>query len=343
MSYLYFWKDGNAYRFTEGSLATPKELITVDEPAISSVRNNGTTTIHLNLAAVDPTVGNRRLVEDFEQFLVDEKITEVTPMSGMFKVLVDTVIYDANRNVINEGVKIHGIAGNTAVTLLGISNDDELEYTFVKNFQLHIPYMFPTIASGITMQRKAPRYIRIRNISIIGGFLTEGTHDSVKVLNQTLLDHTISPVSPTLEAVREDGVLMFSADNIGVIDLIEAPTTIDLSMDINVGGLLQVFDESKIAKILVDNMNENPDTPTDPVDPDNPGGGCQCEEDKFFEKYERTASNNPKAGLVVSDADYAAGNYSGVAYPYSDVVVDIPDITVGEYVEYVKSLVLMSL
>lgn len=354
MSYVYAWADSKACKFPSVDLITELDQTFGEEPIISAVRDLNTTTITVNLLDNKTGMTNQEYYEEFLNTLIEKKVTDLTYVKNNFKIFVDTVIYDAKRQVIDEGIKIHNIDAKNVARLLAVDRNSDCQYIPQKKFSLHIPYTFPVYRTGITSERKSPRYIRIRNISIFAE-INQSNSNGIKKLNQTLLDQTISPVSPTIQAAKEDMVEIYNSCNVnlGVIDLITSPRTIDLNIEIALEGFVYAYDEVDIQKILTDNKNQGgtvnpdpdpgPDDPDQPVDPDNPDCPCGCDENNYFAQFERCSKDDVHAGIVVNDTEYNSGTHQGLCYAYSQVVKDIPDIKVGEYVKYVESIVITCL
>lgn len=354
MSYVYAWADSKACKFPSVDLITELDQTFGEEPIISAVRDLNTTTITVNLLDNKTGMTNQEYYEEFLNTLIEKKVTDLTYVKNNFKIFVDTVIYDAKRQVIDEGIKIHNIDAKNVARLLAVDRNSDCKYIPQKKFSLHIPYTFPVYRTGITSERKSPRYIRIRNISIFAE-INQSNSNGIKKLNQTLLDQTISPVSPTIQAAKEDMVEIYNSCNVnlGVIDLITSPRTIDLNIEIALEGFVYAYDEVDIQKILTDNKNQGgtvnpdpdpgPDDPDQPVDPDNPDCPCGCDENNYFAQFERCSKDDVHAGIVVNDTEYNSGTHQGLCYAYSQVVKDIPDIKVGEYVKYVESIVITCL
>lgn len=354
MSYVYAWADSKACKFPSVDLITELDQTFGEEPTVSAVRDLNTTTITVNLLDNKTGMTNQEYYEEFLNTLIEKKVTDLTYVKNNFKIFVDTVIYDAKRQVIDEGIKIHNIDAKNVARLLAVDRNSDCQYIPQKKFSLHIPYTFPVYRTGITSERKSPRYIRIRNISIFAE-INQSNSNGIKKLNQTLLDQTISPVSPTIQAAKEDMVEIYNSCNVnlGVIDLITSPRTIDLNIEIALEGFVYAYDEVDIQKILTDNKNQGgtvnpdpdpgPDDPDQPVDPDNPDCPCGCDENNYFAQFERCSKDDVHAGIVVNDTEYNSGTHQGLCYAYSQVVKDIPDIKVGEYVKYVESIVITCL
>lgn len=352
MSYVYAWADSKACKFPSVDTVFELNQDSGEQPVISAIRNLDTTTVTINVLGNKLNTGNAEYYEEFLNTLSSENVTEITNVKNTYKIFIDAVIYDAKRSILEEGIKIHNIDASDTVRLLEVDRNGNCEYIPQKRFNLHVPYTFPVVRTGITSARKTPRYIRIRNITIMAEVDVSGSN-GIKKLNQTLLDKTISPVSPTIQQAKSDMIEIFNSYdiNFGVIDLINPPRTIDLELDITIEGFVHTYDENDINQIIQENIN-NGETPTDPPDepdepgpddPDNPGCGCGCDENNYFAQFERCSKDDMLAGIVVTDTEYNSGTHQGLCYAYSTVAKDIADIKVGEYVKYVESIIITCL
>ena len=319
----------------------------VENLSVHSTRSNGSISIAYDLFNEVNSDTNRIRYEDFLNFLKEKKVTAMTLMNNTYKIFVDVVIYDASKQVIEEGIKIHEVSAEDMVKLYEVSSTSELQYVFTKKFHTVVPCNVAnahTRTFGINGRQRVPRYVRIRNISIRADYKKpENTNEVVK-LNQTLIDTTISRVSPTISDVKEKMIEIYNScgTNLAIIDIGSGyPRSIELDISVTLDGFIVPYNDVEINKIIDENIGEEepeptPPGPDDPDDPDNPG--CDCSE--FFSQYERCSENDVEAKVVVADADY---DPEGDCYKYSDVKKDIPDIKVGEYVKYVESLVICAL
>ena len=354
MSYVFAWADSKACKFPSVDSITEIDQTYGDQPVISAVKDINTTTITVNMLENKTGMTNQEYYEEFLNTLIENKVTELVLLKNNYKIFVDTVIYDNKRQIIDEGIKIHNIDASNVARLLAVDRNSDCQYIPQKKFSLHIPYTFPVYRTGITSERKTPRYIRIRNISIFAE-IDAANSNGVKKLNQTLLDQTISPVSPIIESAKENMVEIYNSYdvNFGVIDLVNPPRTIDLNIEISLEGFVYAYDDVDIQKILTDNKNQggttdpdpgtDPDDPDQPDNPDDPDCPCGCDDNNFFAQFERCDKEHVHAGLVVTDSEYNSGTHEGLCYAYSQVVKDIPDIQVGEYVQYVESVIVSCL
>jgi hypothetical protein len=87
-----------------------------------------------------------------------------------------------------------------------------------------------------------------------------------------------------------------------------------------------------------DSGKTDPDAPVTPSDNPKPADGDFDPDDNgWFDFYERCTSKSPGRLLVVEDAIPAASYSSKTMIRKSNVIKDIPDIKVGEYVLYRES------
>lgn len=316
--------------------------------SVHSSRTNGVVNIIYDLFNTANSDSNRIRYEDYLSFLKDKLVTNLTLMNNTYKVFVDIVIYDESKKVIEEGIKIHEITASDLVKLYDVDSSSELKYVFNKKFHCVIPCNVANSnvkTFGINARQKVPKYVRIRNISIRGEYKDPDNTNGIMKLNQTLIDTTISRISPTISDVKDKMIEVYNSagTNLAVIDIGTGyPRSINIEINVTVDGFMVPFDEIEINKILVENEETlNPDPSPDPGPDSGPDpGGDDDEGSLFFAQYERCSKTDAQARVVVADADYKD---DGTCYKLSEVQKDIPDIKVGEYVKYVESLVVLSL
>ena len=134
------------------------------------------------------------------------------------------------------------------------------------------------------------------------------------------------------------------------------PRKITLDLHLILGNVIVAYDEQNITDILLENINGKYED-KDPDPKPNPSPGDGDEEDKpilpkpdekedadgkydadnngFYYYYERCLESNPGALLVVEDAIPDNKYDKDTMIRHEKVVLDIPDISTGDYVRYV--------
>lgn len=350
MKKFYFWsKDYGALQFPISK--TQPKLIADDFgdlPIVSSVRDMNTVNIKVSATSNLEYTKNQTLFEKFLLNITTENVKVITKMTNKFKVFVDFVIYDENRNIVEEGVKIHQIdCISDTVRLFDADSDNICNYINEKQFSANISLLSPGCQQNVNTRGillKSPiKFLRIRQVMIGAQIEQSSTPNGVAAINRTIMDKVIHYTSPTIDDIKDECVIIYNsyASSFGTIDFGMAPRMVNLELYISVSGFLSVSKdgEKKISDALY--KNNHPDEPDIPDVPDTPN--VPDEPSEYFSQFERCSEDNPKAGKVISDIEYDEGQYEGRCYPYSKVVLDISDINIGEYVEYVESLILSSL
>ena len=343
---LFAIVSGKACKFPMKSIAVNKiENQMGLVPTMTSSRNGSNVKISVKLFQDSMTSTNQTSYDDFITFLKENKVKELLKMTDTYKVFVDYVVYDGTMKIIEEGIKIHDMDAYNIIRLLPVDVNNIPEHKFGKEMKGVVPFRYTPVHSlGILTTAEHPRYFRIKSISVMAEVDHPTTSDYKSKLNQTLIDTTISPWSPTISDIRNEMVEIFRSNAMtsSVIDLGTSYTTLtELEISVSVlDGLFIPYTEEGIDLVLKENAGSEGEggevkPPTPPCPP--------CEEDKFFAAYERCNKNDADAGIVVSDKDFDEGHYTGKAFKYSDVVKNIPDIQIGEYVEYIESLVIMNI
>lgn len=328
----------------DNKLEVTRAITEDEEPLISAVKINDTMTIKVNVDGTTESGTNMTLYDELIQKIKTEKIILLTQLTNRFKIFVDVAIYDSKKVAIEEGVKIHDITAEDEIQLHSVDENNDLAYNIVKTFKITLPYAYPPVRTGITSERRAPKYIRIRNIAIYAE-TTNANTNLIRKLSQTLLDTTISTVSPTIMQAKEEMVEIYNSSdlNFSVIQLSGSPRSIDLELKVAIDGFVIPYDDTTIINLINDNI-ENYDKNHDGIpddeqyiDPEDPD---EDDDDNYFEYWVLCSSLDPKRQLVVADDDYDETATDPVQAKYSDVVVDLPNVTVGEWVRLERTLII---
>lgn len=312
--------------------------------SVTATKNVATTVIEVDVASSSTRnpISNQSLFDELISCLKKQKISEMVKMTNNYKVFLTLTIYDANKKVLEDGIRIHPLEASDVYIVGSIDKDNDINCIKGKKFSIHLPIMFPKTSIGVVRtDSRAPKYVRIKGIEVMAVKDDENSTEVIKSLNQTILDRSLPQNSPSLSAVEENMVRLWSSYQDGVsfnvVSLTNSPLSLDLRINILLAGYTEVYDDSIITTILEKNEKETatPGSPDNPITP-KPG------DNDFFSQYERHESTYPGAGIVVADEDYSETIKVKNCFRYSDVVEDIPDIQVGEYVAYVESLVISS-
>lgn len=344
--YAYFGGKVCCLPIIDNKLEVTRAITEDEEPIISAVKINDLMRINVNIDATKNQFNNMTIYEDLIRRIKTEKIISLLKLTNRFKVFVDFAIYDAKKAAIEEGVKIHDITAEDEIQLHAVDENNDLCYNVVKTFKIRLPYSYPVIRTGITSERKAVKYIRIKNISIYAETDDRNTN-AIRKLSQTLLDTTISTVSPTILQAKEQMVEIYNSSdiNFSVIKCVESPRTIDLEIKVALDGFTIPYDDTTIINLIEGNINtydkNKNGIPDDEegYDPDH-GDEPDEEESNYFEYYERCTANDPKAQLVVSDDSYDETATNPKEAKYSDVIKDIPNVAIGDWVRFERILII---
>lgn len=309
---------------------------------------------------------NKAMYQDMVEALKYHLITQVDTIQNFYKMTIDYSLYDGNGKEIDHSISIQNIKPVDAMVPLGIAKNNELVYRFVKKFEKQIDFRFRDgLPYGIMRQPNHKFILRINNINIY-----QDT-DTVEERHKSMEERPFKYGSHTIESSLEYTKLVFSSKEQGIeytpIELTYVPRLIEFGVEILLDNFIMVYDDGEINKILEENlwikngkddgMNPDPgeECPCPPKDPEwdvDDGDDCPCIPSPPVEEppkpecpckpspdiegrgyyYERTTFEKPGALLVVEDK-YPDSLYDEKCLVRkSDVIEDIPYITIGDYV-----------
>lgn len=353
MNKLYFWSDKyGGLVFPPSSFCTELNSDDFgDLPMVSMSSDRNRVDINISISNNISYVNNGTWTAKFLDNITTQKAESLVKMTNFFKLFVDFAIYDEKKNIIEEGVKIHPIDDiKDAIRIFSVDDNNQCNYIREKYVKTQIDLYGPGEPCpsnlrqiGSILTKPSIKYIRIRRIMIGVNMVPESGPKGIYHLNKTIIDKTIHPISPTTDDIKNQFIMIYDSagSSFNPINVGDNARTVSLSIKVSIAGFFEVTKttEKLINDIIYRNVHgEDPDEPDNPVNPPEPGTSGE-----YFSQFERCDRDNPKAGLVISDIDYEEGNYEGLCYPYSKVIQDISDIEIGEYVEYVESLAILSL
>lgn len=298
---------------------------------------------------------NRGLYEAMTDKLVTDKVTEIHKIANHFLVYVDYSIYNDNGQEINHSCSTKRIEAIDAILPLGVAFNNELVYRRVKAFNPKITFTVTNhIPFGVMESSYGKKYtMKVNDVCIlqsIDAFNSEcfNIHNSIEGNSYGIDSHTIG-------TLLKDNIPVYSSAaskiDLGEFTISFYPRKITLDLHCILANLIVAYDDQNIKDILIENMNhkypdpgEDPDTgePGDDDDPvfpepdDKPSadGKYDPDENGFYHYYERCLKTTPSALLVVED-EIPDNKYDpDKMIRQKDVILDVPDIQVGDYVLY---------
>lgn len=309
---------------------------------------------------------NKAMYQEMVSALKYHLITQIDTIQNFYKMTVDYSLFTKNGKELEHSITVQNIKPVDAMVPLGIAKNNELVYRFVKKFEKQIDFRFKDgLPYGIMRQPHDKFILKINNINIY-----QDT-DTVEERHKSMEERPFKYGSHTIESSLEYTRLVFSSKEQGIeytpIELNYIPRLIEFGVEILLDNFIVVYDDNEISKILQENIwikNGNGDTidpdpgeecPCPPKDPDwdvdddmdvcpcpkpepepAPKPDCPCKPSPDIKDrgyyYVRATFEKPCARLVVED-QYPESIYNDKCMARkSDVIIDIPNISIGDYV-----------
>ena len=302
---------------------------------------------------------NRGLYQVMTAALKEQKITEIPKISNHFLVYIDYTIYNEHDQEINHSCSTKRVEAMDGILPLGVAFNNELVYRRIKLFNPKVVFAVTNrIPFGVMESSYGKKYtMKINDVCIlqsIDSYTAEcfNTHNSIEGNSYDYQSHTIG-------TLLKDHIPVYSsaADKIdlGEFTVSFYPRKITLDLHCVLANLIVAYDEQNIKDILIENMNQKYPDPGEDPDPGEPGedddpifppeddkpsadGEYEPDEDGFYHYYERCLQTTPNALLVVEDAIPDNKYDPDTMIRQKDVLLDVPDILVGDYVLYCTAL-----
>lgn len=343
---IYTKVDGQYYKVNQ-STATPSKIYNMYET--HSIMNSDTaikqvnSRIWINTFSKNTMQTNKEAYDEMIQYFVKNRTTQIDYINDRFLMYVDYTILDIDGKEITHSVVQQEIKAEDSLAILGVNGVCECVYKQVKEFNTEFEFTVKnSYPIGIMYNNKSYKLI-INDLAIYQD-LNE-THKSCDANSYGYQAHTIASMLEGLKKIYSsyDNGYMFSA-----VDVPFVPRKIVLTINLAIDSLIVVYDNDVVNTVLVDNSaavySDECNCNTDDDEPVVPNGaeiypeadGSLIMNNSCYDRYERTTEDNENKLLVVSD-DVAGNEYNPTKMIHISMITkDIPDITIGEYVRYVK-------
>lgn len=359
MKSIYTEIGGQYYQMNQQT-SIPVEMIRPDAGINSKIVVDAgdkrlTQEITINTMQATGIKSNKELYCRMIKRLKKAYITDMPVLPNFFKMYIDYTLFD-NEREIDHSCIIRPIKPEDKILPLGVATNNETLYRRVKD--LHQTVEFRTrvpIPVGITNKGTCKgRYsMKINNIIIYLDTYGDKDHHESTYENpyggntSTLLGSldTLIPVFST-DAEGYD----FDTTSVGFL-----PRVVKLDVDVILTHFIVAYTSDEVDKIIQDNLEHKYEGKDPEVNP----GGCGCDEgtlipdpstrpgadgdedpdeDGWFDYYERCTATNPNRLLVVENTMKDSMFKEDTMVRQKDVIKDIPDIKVGEYVMYCEAV-----
>lgn len=367
MAKAIYAKIDKAYYQIDQSTQIPSQIVRMRKPhsqiAFNETAREMTASVWLSGIETVDLQTNRGLYNRMIDDLKTNLTTEIPTISNQFLVYVDYSIYNDEGQEINHSCTTKRVDGFDAILALGTAFNNECVYRQVKTFDPKIVFSVTNhIPFGIMTSSYKKKYtLKINDICIlqsIGKYTAEcfNAHNSI-------YENSFDYQSHTIHTLLQDNIPIYStaADGIDIGEFTVSfyPRKIVIDLHCFIANIIIAYDEQNVKDVLIENMNQkypdpddpipdpdpdpgDPDDPTDPDDPDFPDpdekpsadGEYEADENGFYHYYEKCRDTTPNALMVVEDELPDNKYYPDTMIHRKDVLADIPDIEVGDYVLY---------
>lgn len=298
---------------------------------------------------------NKENATDFITYLEDEGITEINNLQDRFTVSVDYTLYNGDMKEIEHSVVIKPIKSKDFIYPLGINEENECVYRRIKQLTGSVDWIITDkLPYGIICNKSNESIIIINDVCIY-----QDKHEDEDVENhQSIYGQSYNCTSCTINTALENKVLVYSSKSSGFeftpIRNKFNPRTITMDLTIDLTNLIVIYDHTTINKIITQNIAIKNGTLTTDTTDDTSTSTCNCDCCKnntnddttnqsstsgdgtgsFTQEYvwERSTQENSLSVKVVEDL-YQEDEFDEETMVHkSDVIGDIPDIEVDEYV-----------
>lgn len=332
-------------RLVEDSNSGLSSNVTID-----SANKIVTQSIKINTLKRQGVESNAELYREMIDFIKENDITEIKELQNFFKIYIDYSVFE-NGHEVEHSALVKPINSVDKIVPLGVATNNENVFRRVKTFDHTVEFKIRTKSPYGVMAGPRTNYIfQINNIVL---FQDTTSFDDV---HQSMYEVPYKVGSPTIQSSIEDMLPIYSTlDEETVftpVTLNYVPRQVRIKMNIVMANICTVYDKTAVDDVIISNIEEKyePEDPIAPEDPEDPGilypdedkrpdadGDYEPDENGYFNYYERCGETTPNSILVVEDL--IPDNVYDITsmIKKSKVILDIPDIEVGDYVVFRES------
>lgn len=272
---------------------------------------------------------NKEKSDEMIRILREDNVTEIDKVYNNYTVAVDYTIYDSDNCEISHSIAIKPMKNSDFIYPLGVNSDNECVYKQIKSLTVDLDWeVIDKLPYGIICNANKKTTLVINDISIY-----QDTHDSEDVNNHpSIYSHPFRCNSCTIDTSLENKILVYSTkkENIEIQPIIVdfKPRFFEASITFDLSNIIVIYDDETIKNILTENIKIRDGL----VDNNDAETSIDEEPVEKTYVYERSTNDNSLSVRVVEDAYPEEYFDSSTMVHKSDVLEDIPDITVGEYV-----------
>lgn len=262
---------------------------------------------------------NKELVEELKETLRKTKATEIKDLNDYYKIYIDYSLFSEGKEIEHANV-IRPVSFNDRATLLGVNSDNECCYKSLKDMMTTLDFNLKSeLPFGIISSLKKEVRFKIHDICIFQ------SNNEFKESHNSIYDIPFTTNSSMISENLFDSTMIYSSRNSGIdfqeVVLQYTPRRISIKISAILSNYIEVYDDFIIDKILEENKNAILEELRDKLKPVAP-----------VKKYKKVRKNASGALKVVSD-DIDAGEFdSTTMVKKADVIGDLPEINVDDYV-----------
>ena len=326
MKAIYTKLNDKIYRINMNNKRTPVNCLSMLEPQMDKeyLEYCGKVRLRYHLSTLKMDKTNQEKFNELIDFLTTKKVTQIDTVEDFFSIAIDYSILDEmQREVLHNISIIPVLTNNDCVAPFGVTNSNECMYRQVKELfaknEVHLDVRNPI---GLMHDIKDCTYFKINDISVFQDLYKMDTvHPSVKNVpyiygSQTVVD-TLKTKLPVF-STRGNNM------DIPPVKFETVPRVLELDLGILLSDYTVVYDDETVNKVLIKNINERDQE-------DNPSGDI-IGVGGIPERYERCEEETPNALKVVEDLYPDETFDKTTMVRKSDVIGDIPDIALGDFV-----------
>ena len=341
----------NKYYRLDQDTSIPKELIMEDPGVNSSVMitpNNKHVRQSIVINTIDMSIvkSNKEEYKSMIKYISDNKITDMPRVPDAYKVYIDYSVFQDDKEISHDCV-IRPVHAVDKIFPLGVSTSSETVYKRVKEIKEELSFSAKIpVPHGIKEKCSHDAKFKIKVNNIIVYLDMFGNFESHESTYETPYGGNTSVVAGNLDTM----IPIYSTDtegyDFGPANAYFKPRTISIGIKIILSNFIVAYNDEEINNLILENVNascEEVEIPTaDTGDDDENGsnengteqGGTDSENES--EHFIRCESTDSGALIVIEDTTEDESFDSTKMIKIGNVLEDIPDIQIGDYVKTTK-------
>jgi hypothetical protein len=338
MKSIYTINDGAIYQMLQDVTAPITDVKTITPNSVNQTNDpyQKITKASLYFSDFDFSniKSNKENADTIIDFIKDNGITEIDKVYDSYTVAVDYTVYDSSQKEIEHSVIIKPIKSTDFVYPLGVNAENECVYRRIKHLQVDLDWMITdTLPYGIMCTKNKRTTISINDVSIY----QDKFKDEDVSNHPSIYSKSYNCKSCTINTALENKIPVYSTrtEGIEIQPIVNdfKPRIINLSINLDLTKIIVIYNDEVINSILTENikLKNNSNDVLEVSTPNDTNTSSTTEAEKTI-VYERSTVDNALSLKVVED-EYPDDDFDSSKMVHkSDVISDISDIEVGDYV-----------